>query len=216
MHPPSFWLYWPEESKAKMTCHSCGCPSIRAKALSRTNFSLGVFSTVWFAREVEDQGSGNLTLNHFPVELVPPTIDSATTSAMILLCEHPAPCGMRERPISFNGGWPTFTFFVKVGTERSGGGNFLDYTVLLGAFFVNPKKANHFPDMSDFDIVELWQGWIDLPIKGDHPAVICEAHSRTRSTLLQHAQNVGVWRGGRHLARRHWAGHRCQLHCHWT
>jgi len=23
LHPLSFWLYWPEESKAKMTCHSC-------------------------------------------------------------------------------------------------------------------------------------------------------------------------------------------------
>jgi hypothetical protein len=34
--------------------------------------------TACFAREVEDQGSGNLTLNHFSVELfVPPTIDSA-------------------------------------------------------------------------------------------------------------------------------------------
>jgi hypothetical protein len=56
-------------------------------------------SAAWFAREVEDQSSGNLTLNHFSVELVPPTIDSAETSTMILLCEHPASCGMRERPI---------------------------------------------------------------------------------------------------------------------
>jgi hypothetical protein len=28
--------------------------------------------------------------------------------------------------------------------------------VILGAFFVNPKEANHFPDMSHFDMVELW------------------------------------------------------------
>ncbi len=42
-----------------------GRPSIRAKALSRTNFSLGVLSTVVFAREVEDQGSGNLTRKSF-------------------------------------------------------------------------------------------------------------------------------------------------------
>jgi len=34
------------------------------------------------------------------VELVPPTIDSAQTATMILLCEHPAPRGMRERPIN--------------------------------------------------------------------------------------------------------------------
>ena len=30
-----------------------------------------------FAREVEDQDSGNLTLNHLPRKIVPPTIDSA-------------------------------------------------------------------------------------------------------------------------------------------
>jgi hypothetical protein len=37
-----------------------------------------VFGTVGFAREVEDQGSGNLTLNHSAVEpFVPPTIDTA-------------------------------------------------------------------------------------------------------------------------------------------
>ena len=39
-------------------------------------------STAWFAREVEDQDSGNLTLNHPSVvdllpKIVPPTIDSA-------------------------------------------------------------------------------------------------------------------------------------------
>ena len=45
----------------------------------------------WVAREVEDQDSGNLTLNHLSVELVPPTIDSVETSTMILLCEHPRP-----------------------------------------------------------------------------------------------------------------------------
>jgi hypothetical protein len=55
-----------------------GCPSIRAKALSRAKISCRCFCTVCFAREVEDQDSGNLTLNHFPAELVvPPTIDTA-------------------------------------------------------------------------------------------------------------------------------------------
>ncbi len=44
----------------------------------------------FFAREVEDQDSGNLTLNHFRWKIVPPTIDTAPTSTMILLCEHPA------------------------------------------------------------------------------------------------------------------------------
>ena len=55
---------------------------------------------LFLPERVEDQGSGNLTLNHYAVELVPPTIDSAQTATMILLCEHPAPCGMRERPIN--------------------------------------------------------------------------------------------------------------------
>jgi hypothetical protein len=59
------------------------------------------WGTAGFAREVEDQDSGNLTLNHSAVEpFVPPTIDSVTTATMILLCEHPASCGMRERPIN--------------------------------------------------------------------------------------------------------------------
>src|SRR5205823_4537204 len=44
-----------------------GCPSIRAKALSRTKISFAVPSTAFFAREVEDQDSGNLTLNHISV-----------------------------------------------------------------------------------------------------------------------------------------------------
>src|SRR5438128_4467367 len=43
-----------------------GCPSIRAKALSRTKISFAVPSTAFFAREVEDQDSGNLTLNNIP------------------------------------------------------------------------------------------------------------------------------------------------------
>jgi len=45
-----------------------GCPSIRAKALSRTKMSCRCFEHRFFAREVEDQDSGNLTLNHSPVE----------------------------------------------------------------------------------------------------------------------------------------------------
>jgi hypothetical protein len=38
---------------------------------------LSVFLAPFFSREVEDQDSGNLTLNHPTVEIVPPTIDSA-------------------------------------------------------------------------------------------------------------------------------------------
>src|SRR5271165_3609260 len=45
-----------------------GCPSIRAKALSRTKISWPCRSTASFAREVEDQDSGNLTLNHPAVD----------------------------------------------------------------------------------------------------------------------------------------------------
>src|SRR5437588_12376200 len=75
--------------------------SIRAKALSRTKISSAVPSTAFFAREVEDQDSGNLTLNHISVEdrFHQPSI-RPSTSTMILLCEHPALCGMRERPIN--------------------------------------------------------------------------------------------------------------------
>jgi hypothetical protein len=37
---------------------------------------LRCLSTVVFAREVEDQDSENLTLNHLRWKIVPPTIDS--------------------------------------------------------------------------------------------------------------------------------------------
>src|SRR5438105_15699279 len=78
-----------------------GVPSIRAKPLTRTKISSAVPSTAFFAREVEDQDSGNLTLNHISVEdrFHQPSI-RPSTSTMILLCEHPALCGMRERPIN--------------------------------------------------------------------------------------------------------------------
>src|SRR5437773_4296244 len=71
-----------------------GRPSIRAKALSRTKISSAVPSTAFFAREVEDQDSGNLTLNHISVEdrFHQPSIRSST-STMILLCEHPTYAG---------------------------------------------------------------------------------------------------------------------------
>src|SRR6266568_7997913 len=65
-----------------------GVPSIRAKALSRTKISSA------FASEVEDQDSGNLTLNHISVEdrFHQPSI-RPSTSTMILLCEHPVARG---------------------------------------------------------------------------------------------------------------------------
>src|ERR1039457_822837 len=70
-----------------------GWPSIREKALSRQKYPMLCRSTAFFAREVEDQDSGNLTLNHFRWKIVPPTIDSIQTSTMILLCEHPVVVG---------------------------------------------------------------------------------------------------------------------------
>src|SRR5438105_8337765 len=70
-----------------------GRPSIRAKALQEHSYPVQCDEHRQFAREVEDQDSGNLTLNHSTVELVPPTIDSAQTATMILLCEHPARAG---------------------------------------------------------------------------------------------------------------------------
>src|SRR5450631_4717422 len=73
-----------------------GYPSIRGKALSRRKCPVKCRSTAWFAREVEDQDSGNLTLNHLRWKVVPPTIDTARTSTMILLCEHPAAGPVRK------------------------------------------------------------------------------------------------------------------------
>ena len=55
---------------------------------------------------VREQDSGkNLTLitvrwRDALKQIVPPTIDTSYTATMILLCEHPAPRGMRERPIN--------------------------------------------------------------------------------------------------------------------
>src|SRR5206468_3235839 len=55
---------------------------------------------VIFAREVEDQGSGNLTLNHSPVE------DRSTNHRFGLNIDHDSSMrtsrryGMRERPIN--------------------------------------------------------------------------------------------------------------------
>jgi len=48
-------------------------------------------STAGVAEGLRDPDAGNSTLNHPAV--VPPTIDSATTAAMILLCGHPAAAG---------------------------------------------------------------------------------------------------------------------------
>ncbi len=58
------------------------CPSLRVKAKSRANFSWAVPGHRRFAREVEDQDSGNLTLNHSPAERRSPTIDAVSN------CDH--------------------------------------------------------------------------------------------------------------------------------
>ena len=105
-------MFWFRNAASRVSQAACrpysiaGCPSIRTKALSRANFSWRCFRTVGFAREVEDQGSGNLTLNHPAVKdrlktIVPPTIDSAPTSTRILLCEHPAAGPVRKWKTSF-------------------------------------------------------------------------------------------------------------------
>src|SRR5690349_11457813 len=81
--------------------HSClaGCPSIRAKALSRDTSLQQCFAAPRGSQRVEGEDSGNLTVNHFPVKaIVSPTIDTAQMSAMILLCESRLSPG-RERPI---------------------------------------------------------------------------------------------------------------------
>jgi hypothetical protein len=63
----------------------------------------GAMSTAGLPEKVEDQGPGISRSIIFRWNVVPPTIDSVTTSTMILLCEHPAPCGMRERPFNSYG-----------------------------------------------------------------------------------------------------------------
>jgi hypothetical protein len=89
-----------------------GSPSIRTKALSRAHLPSG-FATAFFAREVEDQDSashpaksapsgtlGNLTLNHFAVDL------RSTNHRFGLTINHDSAMrtsrlyGMRERPIN--------------------------------------------------------------------------------------------------------------------
>jgi hypothetical protein len=51
---------------------------------------LALRSSVGFAREVEDQDPGNLTLNQSPVEPFHQPSIRPRTATMILLCEHPA------------------------------------------------------------------------------------------------------------------------------
>ena len=78
-----------------------GCPSIRAKAVSRTKLSWRCDEHRFFAREVEDQDSGNLTLNH------PAAERRSTNNRFDRLVGHDSSMrtshlyGMRERPINF-------------------------------------------------------------------------------------------------------------------
>src|SRR5437870_1371267 len=68
-----------------------GVPSIRAKALSRTKISSAVPSTAFFASEVEDQDSGNLTLNHISVEdrFHQPSIRPSTSTMISMRSDRP-------------------------------------------------------------------------------------------------------------------------------
>jgi len=80
-----------------------GCRSIRAKALSRDTSSSPCFAAPLGVRVVEDRSSETLTVNQLsavrPTSIVPPTIDTAKTSTMILLSESRCKPG-RERPIN--------------------------------------------------------------------------------------------------------------------
>src|SRR5271166_1854531 len=76
--------------------------SIRSKALSSDTPPLAVRQHRCFASTVEDQDHWRTRLHHLPVKLTSfhqPSI-RPTTSTMIFLCEPPAPCGRRERPIN--------------------------------------------------------------------------------------------------------------------
>src|SRR5215469_5079797 len=70
-----------------------GCPSIRTKALSRYTTPVAcrrhVNEPVWLRTKTLEHSLG-ITSGW---NRIPPTIDPATTAAMILLCEHPASAG---------------------------------------------------------------------------------------------------------------------------
>ena len=71
---------WYDEDYAYASVSVAGCPSISRKALSRQKIPVRCVSTACFAREVEDQGSGNSRLHHplgGKVFFTPPTIDTA-------------------------------------------------------------------------------------------------------------------------------------------
>ncbi len=75
-----------------------GCPSIREKALSRRKCPVPCRSTAFFAREVEDQDSGNLTLNHLTVE------DRSTNHRYGLYIDHDSSMRTSSRSRSRGGG----------------------------------------------------------------------------------------------------------------
>ena len=86
---------------ARIPLKNAGYPSIRTKALSRHRSPVRCVSTACLSREVEDQSSGRFTLHRqMAGNYAPPTIDTATTSTMMLPCGHPAYCWMRERPFN--------------------------------------------------------------------------------------------------------------------
>src|ERR1700733_2321100 len=66
--------------------------------VKRHLFAAMLCSTAWISEKVEDRSSESLAVNQFSA-VVPPTIDSVSTSTMILLCEPRSKPG-RERPIN--------------------------------------------------------------------------------------------------------------------
>src|SRR6266513_5394910 len=82
------FAFFPDGWPARTPLGNFGCRSIREKALSRRKTPLPCFSHRVTARVVEDRSSGTLTVNPFSMkQIVPPAIDTAQTSAMILLSE---------------------------------------------------------------------------------------------------------------------------------
>src|SRR6266496_1597938 len=88
----------PGSSENNRAFFCLGGPRDKSEGYVKTKVSHTVPGTAFCRqRKVEDQGSGNLTPitcggDLFP-KIVPPTIDSATTATMILLCEHPVSTG---------------------------------------------------------------------------------------------------------------------------
>jgi hypothetical protein len=59
----------------------------------------------------------------------------------------------------------------------------------FGAFLVDTKMAHHFPDMTDFDVVELWEVSKYFTVEFYSSAMRRSANIGAFRTMLQHSHN---------------------------